>query len=160
MKRVSKKWSKNGSFRVSRGPRNPQKLTFWRQNIKFGILGCPKMTHFWPKSGPKMGHFLDPFFVIFDPFSRWRVIFSGSRNGSEVVQKVVQKWSFLGVSKMAKTGRPQKFSLVSPAFLCHFFRVKLVNFAIFCSGSYLRFLAKNRPILHEKSDTKMQERQD
>ena len=96
MKRVSKKWSKNGSFRVSRGPRNPQKLTFWRQNIKFGILGCPKMTHFWPKSGPKMGHFLDPFFVIFDPFSRWRVIFSGSRNGSEVGQKWGQKWVILG----------------------------------------------------------------
>ena len=156
VQKVVQKWVISGVPRSA----EPPKVDILASKHQIWHFGVSKNDPFLAKKWQKMGHFLDPFFVIFDPFSRWRVIFSGSRNGSEVVQKVVQKWSFLGVSKMAKTGRPQKFSLVSPAFLCHFFRVKLVNFAIFCSGSYLRFLAKNRPILHEKSDTKMQERQD
>ena len=36
------KVTQNRSFRVSRGPRDPQKLTFWRQNIKFDMLGVKK----------------------------------------------------------------------------------------------------------------------
>ena len=52
-KKGVQKVTQNRSFRVSRGPRDPQKLTFWRQNIKFDMLGVKKWPTFWPEVAQK-----------------------------------------------------------------------------------------------------------
>ena len=106
-----KKLFKNADFRYLKfsgfsknGPKiDPFFGHFWT------LFWTKNWPPFWPRGGPKMGHFLDPFFVIFDPFSRWRVIFSGSRNGSEVGQKwthfwthfLTKNWSIFGKSDMS-----------------------------------------------------------
>jgi hypothetical protein len=135
MKRVSKKWSKNGSFRVSRGPRNPQKLTFWRQNIKFGILGCPKMTHFWPKSGKKWAIFWTLFLSFLTPFH--------VEGSYLVVREMAQKWakngvkngSFWGTPGGSKNGHSGKTEILSYAYVrfCQFLSLFLCQIWRFCN---------------------------
>ena len=70
---TQKKGPKSGFRGVSRGPRDPQNLTFCRQNVKFDMSDLPKIDQFlvkkWVKKGvQKWPHFLANFWTLFLAF--------------------------------------------------------------------------------------------
>ena len=109
------KWVKNGSFWVSRGPRNPKKVDILPSKHQIWHVGGSKndpfLGHFWVK---KWGHFWTPFFPLLAISSYrharicntwiWRLK-KWSRSGPKMGPKMGPKWVILGGPKMTKTGK-------------------------------------------------------
>ena len=110
MKRGSKRGSKNGVLGVSRGPPNPQNLTFDVKMSKSDMSDFQFLANFWPKNGSKKWSKNDPFFgqkwgqkwanfwTLFLAFLTYTPVDGSDLVVQEMAQEVVKKW----VQKMAK----------------------------------------------------------
>ena len=147
-KKGSKKWPKIGHFGCPEVRGTPKTWHFGVKTSNLTCWGVKKWVIFWPFFGQKVGSFLDPFFSIFDTEAALKSDGPAQKVVQKWVQKVGQKWVILGYppggQKWQKRANREICTCLTYLF-CHELSLFLGDFAILCSGSYLWFLAKNRP---------------